>query len=138
MLLPFFLFHTTFCVAIMEYSMSMRSMKITLICQIMITMWIETDRHTYMPSKTECSPRQTTVANHYSLACVNSFQTYPNSSDRYKQMFIGHYYSLACVKRDLIDSQTNYCSSIIISIIFYSNCTSIKKEVKKKYNSSMD
>ena len=32
-------------------------------------------------------------------------------------MFIGHYYSLACMKRDLIDlidSQTDYCSSIVI------------------------
>ena len=44
-----------------------------------------------------------------------------DSLDKYKQMFISHYYllacvyySLTCVKRELIDSQTDYCPSIVI------------------------
>jgi len=58
-----------------------------------------------MPSKTECSPRQTTVTNHYSLACVNSLQT---KAGRFIiNHFMTDYYSSARVNSTLIDSRTD-------------------------------
>ena len=71
-------------------------------------------------AKTECSPvvidHYSLATDHYSPTCMNSFQTNQDSSSRYRQVFKSYYCLLECVKRDPIDSQTDYYSLVLISI----------------------
>ena len=93
----------------------------------MITMQIQIDRQTDMLSWTDNYDRSLfTMIDHYSLARVNKFQIGSRTSrqtqtDVHKSLLFTSMRLLfiSMHGKRLIDSQTNYYSSIVISTIFY-------------------